>query len=129
MPIPVFNESKDQMEDYIPIQDEQARSLEKGRVEKIKEYLVGNVEKDLSMAAVAAKFQLSVSSLQHIFKKDQQQSYRQYVENLRMIKAMHLLKEGKWVKEVINATGYKNRATFNNAFKKRFKHPPGYFRK
>jgi AraC-like DNA-binding protein len=46
-----------------------------------------------------------------------------------MDKALQLLKEGKWIKEVIPATGYKNRSTFNNAFIKAFKHPPSYFKK
>ena len=117
------------MEGPTLILDAEEHAHEKGRVEKIKEYLGGNLEKDLSMAVVATKFQLSVSSLQHIFKKYQQQSYRHYVESLRMAKALQLLREGKWVKEVFDATGYKNRATFNNAFKKTFKHSPSYFRK
>jgi AraC-like DNA-binding protein len=41
----------------------------------------------------------------------------------------HLLSEGKWVKEAIPEAGYKNRSTFNNAFKKRFKHTPGFYKK
>jgi AraC-like DNA-binding protein len=46
-----------------------------------------------------------------------------------MEKALQLLKEGKWVKEVMDATGYKNRGTFNHAFKKRYRFPAGFFKK
>jgi two-component system, response regulator YesN len=99
------------------------------RVEKIKLYISGNLKNDLSITVVSQKFDLSPSTLQHIFKKHQHQSYRRYIEETRMNKAMELLKEGKWIKEIMNATGYKYRGTFNMAFKRKFKHPPGYFRK
>jgi AraC-like DNA-binding protein len=46
-----------------------------------------------------------------------------------MERAFQLLEEGKWVKEVIPAVGYKNKCTFNNAFKKRFKHSARFFKK
>jgi AraC-like DNA-binding protein len=46
-----------------------------------------------------------------------------------MEKALHLLKEGKWVKEVIPEIGYHNWGTFNIAFKKKYKHAPSFFKK
>ena len=103
--------------------------LEQNRVEKIKTYLANNLTHDLSIAAVSQKFEVSASTLRHIFKNHQQQSYRHYLEGLRMDKALEFLKEGKWVKEVMTATGYKNRSTFNSAFKKRYKYPASHFKK
>ncbi|MEO5650037.1 MAG: hypothetical protein ABIR03_08950, partial [Ginsengibacter sp.] len=41
------------------------------RVEKIKAYLSNNLTADLSTAAVSQKFDLSVSTLRHIFKNHQ----------------------------------------------------------
>jgi AraC-like DNA-binding protein len=99
------------------------------RVGKIKTYMANNLTNDLSIAAVSQKFELSASTLRHIFKDHQQQSYRHYLEGLRMDKALELLKEGKWVKEVMAATGYTNRSTFNIAFKKRYKYPASHFKK
>ncbi len=102
----------------------------KSRIEKIRQYLSENIETNLRLAVVADKFQLSVSSLQHIFKKYQGQSYHQYVEEIRMKKAFDLItKEGKIIKEAMCLTGYKKRMTFNRAFKRIYKHPPGYFMK
>ena len=98
------------------------------RVKKIKRYLSDNMESDLSILTIAEKFEISTSSLRHIFKKYTNQSYHQYIEEIRMKKAYYLIrKQGKWVKEAMDATGYKYRSTFNAAFKKRFKYPPGHF--
>ena len=99
------------------------------RVERIKEYVSANLAKDLDIATISQKFELSTTTFRHIFRNHQQQSYRHYVEDIRMDKALELLKEGKWIKETMAATGYKNRATFNNAFKKKFKYPASHFKK
>jgi two-component system, response regulator YesN len=101
----------------------------KSRVERVKEYVSANLAADLNIGTVAANFGLNKITLRHVFKKEQQESYRNFVERKRMEKALQLLKEGKWVKEVMPATGYKNRSTFNNAFIKAFKHPPSHFKK
>ena len=101
----------------------------KTRVEKVKEYVSENLAGDLRIITVSEKFNLNKSTLQHIFKEQQKETYREYVERMRMDKALHLLKEGKWVKEVSLATGYNNRVAFYKAFKKRFQYSPGYFKK
>jgi AraC-like DNA-binding protein len=101
----------------------------KSRVERVKEYVSANLAADLSIGIVAEKSGMNKTTFRHVFKKEQQESYQEYVERMRMVKALQLLKEGKWIKEVMPATGYKNRGTFNNAFKKAFKHPAGYFKK
>lgn len=100
------------------------------RVDKIKEYIDHNLAANLHLAAVATRFGISASTLRHIFKQREHKSYNQYLEERRMQYAWQLLtKENKSIKEIIFASGYKNRAAFNNAFKKRFKHPPRHFRK
>ena len=105
-------------------------SREAERVERIKRYLLENLPSDLHAVSVAEKFKLSISSFHHLFKKYHGQPYRKYLEEIRINKASELLHtEGIRIKEVMYTTGYKNRATFNNAFKKKFKHPPGYFKK
>ena len=101
----------------------------KSRVERVKEYVSANLSADLSLGTVAEKFGLNKITLRHVFKKEQQESYRNYVERKRMEKALQLLKEGKWVKEVMYATGYSNWNTFDKAFKRRYTHPPAFFKK
>ena len=108
----------------------ESNDQEYSRVEQVKRYVSKNIASDLSASTVAEKFELSISSLQHLFKKYQGQSYHQYLEDSRMKKAFDLItKEGKRISEAMYATGYHNRSTFNNAFKKKFKHRPGHFRK
>jgi len=111
------------------IQDEPNELFhEQNRVERIKKYIAANLSTDLSAATVSQKFELSVSSLQHIFKKHQQQTYQRYLEDTRMKKAFELItKDGKRIQEAMYETGYKYKSTFNSAFKKKFKHPPSYF--
>jgi AraC-like DNA-binding protein len=112
------------------IQDEPNELFhEQNRLERIKKYIDDNLKGNLGAAIVAKKFELSVSSLLHIFKKHEQQTYQHYLENVRMKKAMELIKAGKWIQEIMDATGYKYRSTFHKAFKRKFKHPPGYFGK
>ena len=103
---------------------------EYSRVEEVKKYISENIDSDLSASIVSKRFELSISSLQSLFKKYQGQSFHQYVQNSRLNKAFDLItKEGKRINEAMYAAGYKNRDTFNTAFKKKFKYPPGNFRK
>jgi AraC-like DNA-binding protein len=98
------------------------------RVDRIKEYVSANLGNDLRMATVCRELQMNKYTLQHIFTPRQKETFHQYVERLRMEKALQLLAEGKWIKEVINAIGYNNRVTFNKAFKKRFHHTANYYK-
>jgi two-component system response regulator YesN len=101
----------------------------KTRVEKVKEYVSENPGDDLHITTVCEKFNLNKFTLQRIFREQQEETYRGFVERIRMDKALQLLKEGKWVNEVMDATGYKNRGTFNRAFKKRYQLPAKFFKK
>jgi len=103
---------------------------EYNRVELIKKYINDNIKSDLHANIISKRFELSVSSLQHLFKKYEGQSYHHYLEDIRMTKAFELItKEGKRINEAMYATGYHNRVTFNIAFKRKFSYPPSRFRK
>jgi AraC-like DNA-binding protein len=112
------------------IENDHNLSSHNKRVESIKAYVSQNLTTDLHAAAVAQKFKLSIYSFHHLFKKYQGMPYGRYVEELRMQKAFELIQEeGMRIKEIMYATGYTHRSTFNAAFKKRYRHPPNYFRK
>ena len=98
------------------------------RLERIKKYIDDNLSSDLSAAVVSEKFSISISTLHHSFKKHLLQSYQRYVEKVRMNKAMAMIQSGKRIREIMAATGYKNRSTFYNAFKRIFKHTPATFK-
>jgi len=118
------------LSDKPSIENDPLSGRDRQRVESIKAYVSQNLTADLHAAAVARKFKLSISSFHHLFKKYENLPYRQYVEKIKMQTAMELLQtESIRVKEAMYATGYTNRATFNNAFKKRFRHTPAHFKK
>jgi two-component system, response regulator YesN len=103
---------------------------EYNRIEQVKKYINENIKSDLRAAIISQKFELSISSLQHLFRKYQLQSCHQYIQDVRLNRAFELItKEGKRISEAMYAVGYENRSTFNTAFKKKFKHRPGRFRK
>lgn len=101
----------------------------KSRMERIKEFVLANLAADLSSRAVSERFGLNKATLRYLFQNEEHESYHAYVERMRVTKALQLLSEGKWVKEAMREAGYKNRGTFNKAFKKRFKLSPGFFKK
>ncbi len=100
----------------------------KTRVEKVKEYVSQNLAGDLRIATVCRKFNLNKFTLQHIFKEQQKETYHEYVEGMRMEKAFEMITKGERTQQTMYATGYHYRSSFNKAFKRRFKHPPAYFR-
>jgi two-component system response regulator YesN len=114
-----------------PIQDSSNElHPEYNRVELVKTYVTGHLDSDLSASTVAGEFNFSLSTLHHLFKKYEGQTYQRYVEEMRMNRAIDLItKEGFRVNEAMYATGYRHRATFNAAFKRKFNHPPRHFRK
>ena len=97
-------------------------------LKRIKEYVHNNLASDLRSFTVAAEFSISVSTLQNIFRKHLNQTYGQYVTNVRMQSAFKIIDEEDRVKEAMYATGYKVKSTFYRAFKKAFGHPPGHLR-
>ena len=97
-------------------------------IERIKEYILVNLSKDLSIGTVSGKFAMSASTLKRLFKKHTGSSYHQYIEGTRMEKAFELITKGQRTQQTMYATGYHYRSSFNKAFKKRFKHPPAHFR-
>jgi AraC-like DNA-binding protein len=125
---PSHAQNKD-MEDYKEIEDEVELLQWQSRVAKIRQYVAENMASDLRVATICQKLDMNQYTLQHIFKEQQQETYHKYVERIRMNKALQLLKQGKWVKEVMPATGYHNWSTFEKAFKRRFKYAPVFFKK
>lgn len=101
-----------------------------GRIDRIKKYVLEHLNANLGSAVVAEAFEISVSTLQHIFKKETGQNFQRFVETARMQKAIALLTtEDKIIKEVMSLTGYTTRSTFNRAFKRHFQKTPSFFMK
>ena len=103
---------------------------DKNRLNKIEKHIHENIATDLHIDTIAQKFSISPSTLKLLFRHCEGKSYRQYLEEIRLAKALQLLQEeNASVKQAMYASGYRNRSTFNEAFKKKHGHSPAYFMK
>ena len=85
---------------------------------------------NLSVDELAAKLNVSRSTLFRAFKEELGRSPKQVFDDLRMQKAEHLLRAStESVKEIAAACGYAGEAYFSRAFKARRGLPPGTWRR
>lgn len=86
---------------------------------KVKEYIRANLDHDLSLPTVAAKVNISVNYLSMLFKNETHQKYSDYITNLRIEKAKHLLSNSDFkIYEIAELCGYNSTKHFIDVFKK-----------
>lgn len=86
-------------------------------------------EASLSLPQVAAAAGLSVSRLSSIFRQSTGHSVRQAMIDIRLRRAMTLIKQSRYpLKEIAHLTGWSNQLYFSAAFRKRYARPPSSFR-
>lgn len=96
-----------------------------GRLGIIVLYVDQHFHEDIKAKTISQEFGVSASSLEHLFLKHYQCSFRLYVEKLRMQLAYDLIvSRGMMIKEAMYMSGYKNRSTFRRAFIRHFKITP-----
>ena len=79
---------------------------------------------------LAAKVGLSRSRFTVRFSRVVGESPRAYITRVRMLRAAHMLKEGSMpVAAIALAAGYESESSFNKAFKRFHRKPPGQFRR
>lgn len=100
-----------------------------GKVNSIIQYISENIQEDLSLDAIAARFYMSKYHLLHEFKRYVGYSIHQYIQQKRLIMAKALLQEGMQVGEVCNRCGFGDYSNFIRAFKKAFGLPPKKYSK
>jgi transcriptional regulator GlxA family with amidase domain len=82
-----------------------------------------------SLDALAAKFNLSKSHLQHLFKQRTGLRLGHCLVEQRLLRAAHLLRfTNMRVKEIASAVGYGHTSSFTRAFERRFRQPPQAYR-
>ena len=87
-------------------------------------------QRSLTVDQLAAKVGLSRSRFTERFSRVVGESPRDYIARVRMLRAAHMLKEGRMpVAAVALATGYESESSFNKAFKRFHRIPPGQFRR
>jgi AraC-like DNA-binding protein len=89
-----------------------------------------NLRQPWTVERLASKVGLSRSRFTVRFGRVVGESPRAYVARVRMLRAAHMLKEGSMpVAAVALAVGYESESSFNKAFKRFHRKPPGQFRR
>lgn len=85
----------------------------------VEQYIKDNIEKELDLETVAAKFNLSIYYFSRIFKDILGYNFPDYVNMLRVKKAKQLLHNNEIsIKEICYAAGYSDPNYFSKVFKK-----------
>lgn len=87
------------------------------RMTKILRFLTKNLDKDLTLKEVSAKFSVSERSLSRLFQHNLGISFLQYLRTLRIITALEMiLKTNKTISEIAYDVGYETLGAFSNTF-------------
>ena len=85
--------------------------------QRMLEYIDQNYQDpDLSLQQMGEIFHMNYGYFSQYFKQHTGKNFSQYLEKIRMEKAIELLENGKTVTETMEAVGYLNRNTFYKAF-------------
>lgn len=109
--------------------------IEKTRVandtlSQILQYCAEHYKDNISVAEVAAKSNISRSSVSHLFNAKLAMNFCDYINSLRLSDAVKLLKNsGNTITDVSYLSGFSTIRTFNRAFLKRYGVSPSEYRK
>ena len=100
-------------------------------ITSIQTYISKNFhDPDLSLKKISEVFSISESYFSYLFKAETGRNFSEYLEELRMQQAMHLLKETDTpLSELYSHLGYSNPNSFRRAFKKVYGSSPKAFRR
>lgn len=109
---------------YISIDEERIADIKK----RIAHYIENDV--DFSLESIAQEMYISTSYLSRMFNKIENLNYKDYILNLRLAKACHLLTTtNQTVEEIALHCGYRESSSFSRAFKSRHLLSPMNYRK
>lgn len=94
-------------------------------IENVIEYIASNITENLSLENVADKFYLSPIYFHNSFKAATGKTLRDYVEEVRIKKALHLLTTTNYsLTKIAYECGFSSQSYFSFAFKRRMKKTP-----
>jgi len=98
---------------------------------KVFDYIANNYSNpDLSLSSINADTGIAENKISSIIKTKYNQSFKQYINNIRMTETKRLLKESEGtISEIAYSVGYNNVTHFNRVFKTETGIAPGDFRK
>jgi AraC-like DNA-binding protein len=107
----------------------QQRHRENSTALKVRNHILANIDKKISMDDVADKLCVSLRTLRRQL-INEETSFRALTDEVRETLAVHLIQETALTMEQIAVRlGYSDTANFYHAFKRWTGHPPKYFRK
>ena len=100
------------------------------QVKVIMDFIDSSYTEDVMLGTLAKKFNLSLSYISYLIKKETGKYYSEYISSKRIALAKELLKESALsVQEIVQRVGYKDYFHFNKLFKKHVGLTPSKFRK
>ena len=107
----------------------QNRSI-KSEITEVLEYMSNHLEEDISLKSAAAHVNLSESYLSHLFKRETDKSFSDYLQKKRIELAKTLLaKTEKSVADIASQCGYEEYSYFCRVFKKSTGQTPNEYRR
>ena len=106
-----------------------ARRSRSPEYERIVSYLGSVLEENRSLSQLALGLGMSPSSLKRIFSEYGQTGIMRYYRQMRMYRAVELLKEGGSVREVSEQMNFSSQSAFCNAFKRILGEPPSKYQR
>ena len=98
-------------------------------IEKMKIYIERNYQKDLTIEFISSLLYMNRSYLSHLFKEKTGDTFINYVNSVRLLKAKQLLKDtDKKLYTIAKAVGYDNVKYFFRVFKRYEKVTPEQYR-
>jgi AraC-like DNA-binding protein len=97
-------------------------------IEEVLQYIAANLEKELSVDALAKRFYLSRYYLMHRFKEATGYTVHQYISQKRLLRAGELIRSGVPVMKAAEQVGFSEYSTFLRAFQNTFHMSPREFR-
>ncbi len=95
----------------------------------IKEHIEENFSEHLSRESVAYAFSITPNYLSHLFQKEFQTSFNEYLNQVRLEQAKHLLRNyGMTIKEVANSSGFADSNYFCRLFRQKTDRSPSEYR-
>lgn len=88
--------------------------------ELVRKYLEENYCREISSGEVAEKFNISPGYFPRLFKERFKVSFVEYITDLRMTRAMELLRSGRTVKDTAYLTGFSDSNYFSRVFKQKY---------
>lgn len=99
------------------------------RMREIMQYILANLDQEISLNELADQMFVSASTLSRIFKKNTGVYFADYVMQLRVKMALGLLKHSEQnMTQIAMVSGFNNSASFNRAFRKTMGITPSEYR-